>query len=54
MQTGGVAKPVQRHFKICLFGEAKTGKSLLVDFLKKDRTGDSAHGDEDNIFSGSS
>ena len=48
-----MAKPVQRHFKICLLGEAKTGKSLLIDFLKKERTRDSAYDDEDNIFSGS-
>ena len=52
MSKGGVAKPAQRNFKICLFGEAKTGKSLLVDYLKKERTAEIASGDDD-IFSGS-
>lgn len=34
MDSQGVATPAKRTFKVCVFGDSKSGKSLLIDFLK--------------------
>ena len=41
--------PAQRNFKISVFGEAKSGKSLLIDFMKNERLAEGP-GDDDGIF----
>ena len=35
--SSSVAKLAIRNFKVCIFGEARTGKSLLAAFLAKER-----------------
>ena len=33
-----IARPAERTFKVAVFGEARSGKSLLIDFLKSEKT----------------
>lgn len=42
-----VAKPAIRNFKICLFGEARSGKSLLTSFIARERIDEMANTSED-------
>lgn len=45
------SRPGNRKFKIGLFGEAQSGKSMLVDFLKNEHlTSSDASGANDQIF----
>ena len=38
----------QRNFKVSVFGEARSGKSLLIDFMKNEQV---ATGQHDRVFS---
>lgn len=49
MEQNKVGKSVKRNFKISVFGEAKSGKSLLIDFMKFERLAANP-GDDDGIF----
>lgn len=49
MEQNQVAKSAKRNFKFSVFGEAKSGKSLLIDFMKFERLAENP-GDDDGIF----
>mmetsp|Transcript_43870 Transcript_43870/g.58158 ORF Transcript_43870/g.58158 Transcript_43870/m.58158 type:complete len:81 (+) Transcript_43870:56-298(+) len=45
------SKPGNRKFKIGVFGEAQSGKSLLIDFLKNEHlTCSDLNGGTDQVF----
>ena len=49
MENSSLAQPAKRNFKISVFGEPKSGKSLLIDFMKFERLAENT-GDDDGIF----
>ena len=47
---GKIAQTAKRRFKLCVFGESRSGKTLLVDFLKNEKLTQSCESGNDQLF----